>query len=109
MNYTRNTKDMNYNPMYCTSKGIIKQKPKRPQSKGFTAQILKACLTSILAMKQPLPIVRTMLTASSNLEYRTVKNSMGIPSFTEDPAGEDRFKMIHTVPSYLGTAPSGEQ
>jgi len=81
--------------MYHTSKGIKKeqgrtapkgslvskkkrfrqQKPKRPQSKGFTGQILKACLTSILAMKQPLPIVRTMLTASSNLEYRTIKNS----------------------------------
>jgi len=31
---------------------------------------------------------------------------MGIPSFTEVPAGENRFKMIRTVPSFLGTAPA---
>jgi len=44
-------------------------------------------------MKQPIPMYRTIDTASSKDEYFTAKKSEGIPSFTEVPCGEERSKI----------------
>ena len=48
-------------------------------------------------------------TASSKEEYLTEKLSCGMPSLMDDPLGDDKSKIILYVPSFLGTAPRGEQ
>jgi len=84
-------------------------KPNKGQLSGWTGQIRKACLISILAMKQPTPSSLTSDVALLKEEYLTGKNSEGIPSLTEAPWGEERFKTRRIEPSFLGTAPRGEQ
>jgi len=60
-------------------------------------------------MKHPVPKSHTMETASSKPEYLTAKNSGGMPSFTAEPRGEDKSRIMRTDPSFFGTAPRGEQ
>ena len=71
--------------------------------------ILNALCISIFAIEHPLQAVRTNFTASSNLEYCTLKSSFGMPSFIARPRGLDRSKISLHVPSGFLTAPNGEQ
>ena len=84
-------------------------KQSRYHCSGATGQILKACFISIFPKYAPRPKCRTMLVASSNLEYVQAKSSCEIPSFTESPLGDDRSRISLTDPSGFGAAPRGEQ
>ena len=60
-------------------------------------------------MKQSLPVALIIPRASSKELYLTWQDSIGIPSFTECPFGNDKSSIIHIEPSFFGAAPSGEQ
>jgi len=64
---------------------------------------------SILAIKHPSSKDLTREIASSKEEYLTVKKSKGTPSLMEAPIGEERSNIMRRGPSFLGTAPNGEQ
>ena len=42
-------------------------------------------------------------------EYLTEYLSRDIPSFTDEPCGGDKSRMIRQDPYFLGTAPNGDQ
>ena len=78
------------------------------QSSGYTGIILNELCMSTFAIEHPRPAVQSNFTASSNLEYFTLKSSFGIPSFIARPRGLDRSKISLHIPSGFLTAPKGE-
>ena len=69
---------------------------------------LKACFTSILVSRVPIPFLRTSATMSFTVIYDSDASSLHTPSFTLCPAGADRSIIRRNlwVP-ILGSHPKG--
>ena len=64
-------------------------------SAGWTGMRQKALLISILASREPGPMVRILLMASSLVTYDIEHNSRGIPSLMLCVCGKDRSTISH--------------